>query len=180
MSDFFKESGMYTRYEFSEFSGSLRPVNYEMPVPKGSEVLLKVDYCGVCHSDVHVHDGYYGLGNGQRLSLEDRGIKLPLTLGHEVVGTVVAVGKDSGDISIGQQSLVYPWIGCGVCSVCLRGEENLCEKPASLGVFRPGGYSEYIVVPHRRYLIDIGNLNPANAALLACSGLTTGSSHLRV
>ncbi|MBD3656670.1 MULTISPECIES: alcohol dehydrogenase [Marinobacter] len=166
----------YVRYEFAEFAGKLEPVSYEIPTPTGREVLLKVDYCGVCHTDVHVHDGYYGLGQGKRLNLGDRGIKLPVTLGHEVVGTIVASGEEVKELSVGQQKLIYPWIGCGECSVCQRGEENLCAKPASLGVFKPGGYSEYIIVPHPRYLVDLGNLNPANASLLACSGLTTFSA----
>ena len=176
MSNQVETDGAYIRYEFSEFAGNLEPVKYEMPVPQGNEVLLKVDYCGVCHSDVHVHDGYYGLGNGKKLNLGDRGIRLPVTLGHEVVGTIVAVGEDAIDASVGEQRLIYPWIGCGECSVCQRGEQNLCGKPASLGIFKPGGYSEYITVPHPRYLLDLGNLNPANASLLACSGLTTFSA----
>ena len=176
MSNQIETDGAYIRYEFSEFAGNLEPVKYEMPVPQGNEVLLKVDYCGVCHSDVHVHDGYYGLGNGKKLNLGDRGIRLPVTLGHEVVGTIVAVGEDAIDASVGEQRLIYPWIGCGECSVCQRGEENLCGKPASLGIFKPGGYSEYITVPHPRYLVDLGDLNPANASLLACSGLTTFSA----
>lgn len=170
------KAGRYVRYEFAEFSGKFLPVSHDIPVPKGTEVLLKVNYCGVCHSDVHVHEGYYNLGQGKKLDLGVRGIKLPVTLGHEVVGTIASVGDELSDASIGEQTLIYPWIGCGECSVCQRGEENLCSKPASLGVFKPGGYSEYILIPHPRYLADLGNLNPANASLLACSGLTTFSA----
>ncbi|MBD3656982.1 MULTISPECIES: alcohol dehydrogenase [Marinobacter] len=176
MSKHFQLDGNYVRYEFSEFGGKFSPVNYDMPIPTGSEVLLKVDFCGVCHSDVHVHEGYYGLGQGRKLDLGERGIKLPVTLGHEVVGTVVSMGEKVEEVSVGQQKLIYPWIGCGECSVCQRGEENLCTKPGSLGVFKPGGYSEYILVPHQRYLESLGSLNPANASLLACSGLTTFSA----
>lgn len=176
MSKHFDANGDYVRYELSEFGGKFRPTNYEIPTPRGQEVLLKVDFCGVCHSDVHVHEGYYGLGQGRKLDLGERGIKLPVTLGHEVVGSVVSVGDEVNNALIGQQKLIYPWIGCGECSVCQRGEENLCTKPGSLGIFKPGGYSEYILVPHHKYLEDLGKLNPANASLLACSGLTTFSA----
>ncbi|KAA1172316.1 alcohol dehydrogenase catalytic domain-containing protein [Marinobacter salinexigens] len=176
MSDTVASNGKYVRYELSEFAGKIKPVDHDIPVPTGTEVLLKVDFCGVCHSDVHVREGYYELGQGKKLDLGGRGIKLPVTLGHEVVGTVESVGPDAEGAAVGQQKLIYPWIGCGECSVCQRGEENLCTKPASLGVFKPGGYSEYVIIPHPRYLADLGNLNPANASLLACSGLTTYSA----
>ena len=65
---------------------------YPTPKPAGTEVLLKVLAAGVCHSDLHLSDGYFDLGGGKRMSLEDRGMKLPVTLGHENVGEVVAVG----------------------------------------------------------------------------------------
>ena len=62
------------------------------PVPKGREVLMKVSHCGVCHSDLHIREGKYNIGGGRSLNLSDRGLKLPLTLGHEILGTVEAVG----------------------------------------------------------------------------------------
>jgi len=72
--------------------------------------------------------------------------------------------------------LVHPWIGCGQCAACRRGEENLCAKPQSLGVVRPGGFAEYLLVPHPRYLLEIDGLDPAEAAPLACAGVTTYSA----
>ena len=84
----------------------------------------------------------------------------------------MSAGEDA-EIQQGKQVLVYPWAGCGQCSVCQRGEENLCTKPASLGIYKPGGYSQYVLVAHPRYLMDLGNLNPSHASLLACSGLTS-------
>jgi len=144
-----------------------------IPEPKGTEVLLKVLAAGVCHSDLHLADGYFDLGGGKRLSLEDRGMKLPVTLGHENVGEVVALGPDAKGVKIGDKRLAHPWIGCGACGPCRRGEENLCRTMKSLGVFTNGGYADYMIVPHPRYLFDIGDLDPAHAAPLACSGVTT-------
>ena len=143
------------------------------PQPNGTEVLLKVLAAGVCHSDIHLNDGYFDLGGGKRMSLEDRGMKLPVTLGHENVGEVVAVGPDAKGVKIGARMLAHPWIGCGQCAVCRRGEENLCRAMRSLGVFLNGGYADHMMVPHPRYLIDIGELPPERAAPLACSGVTT-------
>jgi D-arabinose 1-dehydrogenase-like Zn-dependent alcohol dehydrogenase len=143
------------------------------PEPKGSEVLLKVLAAGVCHSDLHLADGWFDLGGGKRMSLQDRGMKLPVTLGHENVGEVVAVGPDAKGVKIGARMLAHPWIGCGTCGPCLRGEENLCTKMRSLGVFSNGGYADYLLIPHPRYLFDIGDLAPERAAPLACSGVTT-------
>ena len=143
------------------------------PEPKGSEVLLKVLAAGVCHSDLHLADGWFDLGGGKKMSLQDRGMKLPVTLGHENVGEVVAVGPDAKGVKVGQRMLADPWIGCGQCEPCLRNEDNLCMAMRSLGVFSNGGYADYMIVPHPRYLFDIGNLDPARVAPLACSGVTT-------
>jgi propanol-preferring alcohol dehydrogenase len=143
------------------------------PKPAGSEVLLKVLAAGVCHSDLHLADGWFDLGGGKRLSLTDRGMKLPVTLGHENVGEVVATGPDAKGVRIGARMLADPWIGCGACEPCRRGEENLCRAMKSLGVFANGGYADHIMVPHPRYLFDIGDLPPERVAPLACSGVTT-------
>jgi propanol-preferring alcohol dehydrogenase len=143
------------------------------PEPKGTEVLLKVLAAGVCHSDLHLADGYFDLGGGKRMSLQDRGMKLPVTLGHENVGEVVAVGPDAKGVKIGQRMLADPWIGCGHCPACQRNEDNLCTAMRSLGVFSNGGYATHVMVPHPRYLFDIGDMPPERVAPLACSGATT-------
>lgn len=150
------------------------------PVPAGTEVLLKVLAAGVCHSDLHLSDGYFDLGGGKRLSVVERGMKLPVTLGHENVGEVVAAGPAAKGVKIGDRRLVDPWMGCGECGVCKRGDEQLCTKPRSIGVFSPGGYSDFLMVPHPRYLFDIGNIPPERAAPLACSGVTTYSALRKV
>jgi D-arabinose 1-dehydrogenase-like Zn-dependent alcohol dehydrogenase len=153
---------------------------YPTPQPKGSEVLLKILAAGVCHSDLHLSDGYFDLGGGKKLSVIDRGMKLPVTLGHENVGEVVAVGPQAQGAKVGDRRLVDPWMGCGECGVCKRGDEQLCTKPGSIGVFRDGGYSTHLLVPHPRYLFDIGDIPPERAAPLACSGVTTYSALKKV
>jgi D-arabinose 1-dehydrogenase-like Zn-dependent alcohol dehydrogenase len=150
------------------------------PEPQGTEVLLKVLAAGVCHSDIHIWDGYYELGHGKRLQLLERGIKLPLTMGHENVGEVVAIGPDAKGVKVGDVRLVNPWIGCGECVVCKVGEENLCKTPRNLGVFTDGGYADYLIAPHPRHLFAIGNLTPVQAAPLACSGITAFSALKKV
>ncbi|MCF8475910.1 MAG: alcohol dehydrogenase [Pseudolabrys sp.] len=146
------------------------------PQPAGSEVLLKTLAAGVCHSDLHIWDGFYELGHGKRLELQQRGVKLPLTMGHENVGVVVAAGPDAKGVEIGARVLVHPWMGCGECAVCKTGDEHFCKTPRSLGIFQDGGYATHIMVSHPRYLFDIGDLPPEKAAPLACSGITTYSA----
>ncbi|MFM8589448.1 MAG: alcohol dehydrogenase, partial [Limnohabitans sp.] len=137
-----------------------------------------VQAAGVCHTDLHVWEGHYEMGGGKKLTLAERGIKPPLTLSHEIVGEVVSAGPDAaqGEVKRGRVALVHPWIGCGECAACQRGEENICIKPQALGVVRPGGFAEYVIVPHPRYLVDIDGLDPAQAAPLACAGVTTYSA----
>ena len=154
----------------------LELVERPLPQPQGTEVLLKVRAAGVCHTDLHLWEGHYDLGGGKKLTLAERGIKPPLTLSHEIVGKVVGAGEAAGPVAPGRSVLVHPWIGCGECAACRRGEENLCIKPQSLGVVRPGGFAEYVIVPHPRYLVDIDGLDDAEAAPLACAGVTTYSA----
>jgi D-arabinose 1-dehydrogenase-like Zn-dependent alcohol dehydrogenase len=160
-------------YDVAECGCPLKLFERPTPEPTGTEVLLRVLAAGVCHSDLHFWEGEYDLGQGRKLKLTDRGMKLPLTMGHENVGEVVALGPQATGVRVGDRRLVYPWIGCGQCRVCRRGEENLCLKPCFVGVHRPGGYSDHLLVPHPRYLLDIGDLAPELAAPLACSGVTT-------
>jgi D-arabinose 1-dehydrogenase-like Zn-dependent alcohol dehydrogenase len=143
------------------------------PQPDGTEVLLRLKYCGVCHSDVHIRDGYFDLGGGRHLLMTERGMSLPATLGHEPYGTVIAAGAEAGDIPLGAERLVYPWTGCGACARCREGLDNYCTAPRMIGIQRPGGYADHLIVPHPRYLIDVGGIDPAWAATLSCSGLST-------
>src|SRR4051794_27883700 len=108
--------------------------------------------------------------------LKDRGIPLPLTLGHETAGEIVRIGANVSDRRVGESVLIYPWIGCGVCRVCRDGHENHCMKPRCLGVHCDGGYADQIVVPHSRYLLPLDGLDPVAVAPYACSGVTTYSA----
>ncbi|MDE2462552.1 MAG: alcohol dehydrogenase catalytic domain-containing protein [Alphaproteobacteria bacterium] len=155
-----------------EFGKPLQAIEAATPEPKGTEVLLQVEHAGVCHSDVHIHDGYFDLGGGNRLPLAT--LKLPHTLGHEIQGKVVAVGPDAKDVKPGARYAAFPWIGCGDCAACARNEENLCLKPRQLGCSSnvPGGYASHVLVPHPKYLLDFGSAEPALAAAYMCSGLT--------
>ena len=143
----------------------------ELPKPNGNQVIVKVKSTGVCHSDLHLWEGGYDTGDGF-MKVTDRGVKFPVTPGHEVVGSVEEIGDSVQGVNIGDLVLVYPWIGCGECTTCEKGDTNLCESPKSLGVFQDGGYAEYVLVPDAKFLAKIDNLDPDAAASLACSGLT--------
>jgi D-arabinose 1-dehydrogenase-like Zn-dependent alcohol dehydrogenase len=158
-----------------EYGQPLQEVTSETPQPKGTEVLLKVTHCGVCHSDVHLHDGYFDLGGGNKLDVRG-GRKLPFTLGHEIEGEVVAIGDDAEGVTVGQRRVAFPWIGCGECPTCRRGEEHLCNKPVNLGIQVAGGYATHVLVPHPRYLIDYTGVSQGLAATYMCSGLTAFSA----
>src|SRR6266568_1688240 len=104
----------------------------------------------------------------------DQPTSQPRTMGHETVGEVVAFGPDvkpgdQGDLRIGDIALVYPWLGCGKCATCLAGDENMCLKPNSLGVYCDGGYADHMTVPHPKYLLNLKGLDPVTAAPYACS-----------
>jgi propanol-preferring alcohol dehydrogenase len=143
----------------------------ELPQPNGNQVIIKVKSTGVCHSDLHLWEGGYDTGDGF-MKVTDRGVKFPVTPGHEVVGTIEEIGNSVEGLSVGDLVLVYPWIGCDHCPTCENGDTNLCESPKSLGVFQNGGYAERLLVPDYKFLAKINNLNPDAAASLACSGLT--------
>jgi D-arabinose 1-dehydrogenase-like Zn-dependent alcohol dehydrogenase len=142
----------------------------DRPPPQGSEVLVRVERCGVCHSDLHIQDGYFKLGGDKKLDVS-AGRALPFTLGHEIAGVVEEAGPDTA-IARGRRVAVYPWIGCGACPACGHGDENLCAAPRHLGIAVDGGYATHVVVPHPRYLLDYAPLSPALAGALMCSGLT--------
>jgi D-arabinose 1-dehydrogenase-like Zn-dependent alcohol dehydrogenase len=166
------------RYELVGCGRPLEMATGVAPVPHGTEVLLRVLAAGVCHTDLHLSDGYFDLGRGERIALTDRGIRLPHTLGHENVGEVVALGPDAKGLSIGDRVLVYPWIGCdgARCEACSAREGHLCANPRFLGVFRPGGFADHLLVPDARYLFALDGLPHERAAPLACSGLTSYSA----
>ena len=143
-----------------------------IPKPRNDQVLVRVESAGVCHSDLHLWEGGYAGPQGVFMKVEDRGVKFPLTPGHEVAGTIEEMGESVTGFSKGDRVLVYPWIGEGTCPACRIGEENICDSPRSIGVYQDGGYSELVLVPSHKYLVKLGTFDPNAAASLACSGLT--------
>jgi D-arabinose 1-dehydrogenase-like Zn-dependent alcohol dehydrogenase len=111
--------------------------------------------------------------------MSERGMQPPVTLGHEPFGTVIAAGPDApgaSDAPLGVDRLVFPWIGCGACVRCQEGLDNFCMTPNMIGIQRPGGYADHLIVPHPRYLIDASGIDPVWATTLSCSGLSTYSA----
>ncbi len=163
-----------------ENGADLQEMEMPTPEPTGKQVLLEVTHCGVCHSDLHIWEGYYDIGGGKRMSLKDRGVKLPLAMGHEIVGRVVKLGPDATGVAVGDLRIVFPWVGCGHCERCLAEEDNMCLQGKSLGVYQNGGYATHVLAMEPRHLIDPGTIDPALAATYACSGITVYSAIKKV
>jgi propanol-preferring alcohol dehydrogenase len=134
----------------------------ELPVrePGAGELLIEVHACGVCRTDLHVVDG------------ELRAPKLPLVPGHEIIGTVAALGRDVGGFRTGERVGV-PWLGatCGTCEFCRSGRENLCEQARFTGYQIDGGYAGYSLADARYCFPVGGGYSDAEAAPLLCAGL---------
>ena len=160
-------------YQVIEDGLPLEEIISDKPIPKGKEVLIRTIACGVCHSDVHIHEGAFDLGGGKKLPLP---LQMPYTLGHEIFGEVIELGPDAKNINIGDKRVIYPWIGCNQCDVCSSGDEHLCPGGPVLGVQKGGGFGDHVLVPHSRYLMDAGNTPDHLAGSYACSGLTAYTS----
>lgn len=132
------------------------------PRPGPGEVLVKIEGAGFCHSDIHVIDG--------EIPILPR---MPLILGHENAGIVAAIGTGVQGVAEGDAVAVFGGWGCGRCDYCVTGAEQLCETPEWAGLSRhDGGYAEYLLVPHERYLVKLFRLKPAEAAPLTDAALT--------
>jgi D-arabinose 1-dehydrogenase-like Zn-dependent alcohol dehydrogenase len=165
-------------YPVESFGKPLAQALRDTPVPQGSEVLLHVERCGVCHSDLHLHDGHYDLGDGAKLDVS-KGVNPPRVLGHEIAGTVVAIGPDvnaAHGVKLGDRRVVYPWLGCGQCSTCVRGDQHLCPYPQAIGVHRDGGFADHVLVRAPDVLVDYGALPASQACTYACAGVTAYSA----
>ncbi|HUX05575.1 MAG TPA: NAD(P)-dependent alcohol dehydrogenase [Acidimicrobiales bacterium] len=154
--------------QYTKFGASPEVVDIDKPTPGPGQVLLKMTAAGLCHSDIflmNLPESQYTFG------------PLPLTLGHEGVGTVAELGAGVDSVKIGQHVAVYgPW-GCGVCRQCASGHENYCTRATELGIMAPGlgspgAMAEYMVVDDARHLVDIGSMNPATTAPLTDAALT--------
>lgn len=132
------------------------------PRPAAGEILVRVEGAGFCHSDIHVIDG--------EIQVLPR---MPLTLGHENAGTVAAAGAGVAGVREGDKVAIFGGWGCGRCDYCVAGHEQLCETPqwAGLSIY-DGGYAEYLLVPHERYLVKLTNLTAVEAAPLTDAALT--------
>lgn len=136
----------------------------EVPVPRpgAGEVLVRVKGAGFCHSDLHVISGAIPVLP-----------RMPLTLGHENAGIVAAVGSGVTSVKEGDAVVVYGGWGDGVCDYCVSGKENLCPNGQWVGLSRhDGGYAEFLLVPHERYLLKLHRLDPRVAAPLTDAALT--------
>jgi len=164
-------------YQITEHGKPLQKVFAETPKPQGAEVLMRVTRSGVCHSDVHIWEGFFDLGGGKRFYVKERGCIPPFTLGHEPFGVVEALGPKAKGVKVGQKRLIHPWIGCGKCAVCKAGQDNYCVSGSRIiGVNRSGAYATHVLVPDAKYLVDATGIDEAFAATLACSGVTAYSA----
>lgn len=163
------------RQSMLAYGAPLEETVAETPVATGTEIVVRVTHCGVCHSDIHMHDGYFELGGGRQLDVRE-GRELPFTLGHEIAGTVEAVGPEAHGVDAGAACAVYPWIGCGACDLCRRGDEHLCNVTRHLGINVDGGYATHVLVPHPRYLLSTRGIDASLAGSYMCSGLTAYSA----
>jgi alcohol dehydrogenase, propanol-preferring len=148
-----------------EFKKPLSIEDVARPEPGPDEVVIKVDACGVCHSDLHVADGDWRQFAGI--------VKRPLVLGHEIAGRVTERGDAVHDLRVGDYVGV-PWIHrtCGECEFCRDGNENLCVKQQITGVTVDGGYGQYVKAPASHAIRIPDNLSPIEAAPLFCAGVT--------
>ncbi len=138
----------------------LKLADVPVPKPAADQVQVKVQACGVCRTDLHVLDG----------DLSEP--KLPLILGHQIVGTVVGLGQEVHRFSLGQR-IGVPWLGYtdGTCRYCRRGQENLCDHPEFTGYTLDGGYAEYAVADQRYCFPLPESYSDLAAAPLLCAGL---------
>lgn len=161
----------------------LQEIQVDLPPLEGGEALVRVTTCGVCHSDVHIHDGRFDMGKDAP-ALELPQALLPLIMGHEIEGVVEALGPDAAarnpHVKVGDRVAVFPWIGCQTCAACKRGEQHLCAQNQGLGTRIHGGYADYVRVPIAEALIPCGDLPPGAGGVAMCSGLTAYSAYLKL
>jgi len=132
------------------------------PTPGPGQVVVAIRGAGFCHSDIHVIDG--------EIPILPR---MPLVLGHENAGVVASIGAGVRTVKAGDPVAIFGGWGCGQCSLCIMGHEQLCETPAWAGLsVHDGGYAEYLLVPAERYLVPLRTLNPSEAAPLTDAALT--------
>jgi propanol-preferring alcohol dehydrogenase len=145
---------------FEKAGEPLRHVDLPIPTPGQNQFLIRVGACAVCRTDLHIID------------CELTQPKLPLIAGHEIVGTVVALGENASRFHLGDRVGV-PWLGwtCGECSYCINEQENLCDRAQFTGYTLDGGYAEYVVADDRYCFAIPDGYSDAQSAPLLCAGL---------
>lgn len=147
----------------------LRIEDVAVPEPRSDQVLVEVVAAGVCHSDLHVLDGMFA-----------DVMRLPVTMGHEIAGRVEAVGPDVVDLEPGTPVVVMVGWGCGHCEWCVAGLEQLCPTGDEAGATVDGGFAEFVLVPHRRHVVPLGELEPLQATPFGCAALCAYAAVKRV
>lgn len=142
-----------------------------VPAPHADQVLVRVEACGVCHTDVHLRKGNIG-----GLKTTAIGMTYPVTLGHEIAGTVDEIGEEVVGLSRGDRVLVYWVSGDGTCDFCRVGDEPMCARVRYLGVHLDGGYAEKVLVPHQRHVFKLQTLQSVDAAPLSDAGISAYSA----
>src|SRR5947207_531916 len=165
------------RQSLVKFDAPLCETIVDTPKPQGREVLVRIERCGLCHSDLHIQDGYADLGGGKRLDTT-HGMTLPFTLGHEIAGVVDEVGPDAPTELIGKKQAVFPWIGCGQCRDCANGDENLCVKQRFLGVAIEGGFDGVVDFAGNEKSMAFAMATVARGGKVVVSGLMGGNFSL--
>ena len=162
----------YISYDLTAWGKPFEKRKNTLPRPIGREVLVRVIAAGLCHSDLHVQKGYMDLGEEGKLTFAERGAELPMTFGHEIAGVVEAIGPEVSSVKIGQQVLVFPWIGCGNCKACQENRESDCTSMRIIGLKQKGGFATQCLVENEKFLVDIDGLDAADVVPHACSGIT--------
>jgi propanol-preferring alcohol dehydrogenase len=136
--------------------------NVEVPIPEigPRDVLVRVAACGICHSDAHYRAGTSTIHN------------LPVTLGHELAGTIESVGKEVDAFRPGDRVCVHYLAYCGACDFCLRGNEQFCPEVQMIGKHRDGGFAEFVKVPARSVFALPDEILFAHGAIMMCSSAT--------
>ena len=141
-------------------SGEVQVIEKEIPKVGPGEALVEVEYCGVCHTDLHVAHGDFGKVPGR-------------ILGHEGIGKVIEVAPNVKSLKIGDRvSIAWFFEGCGMCEYCTTGRETLCRTVKNAGYTVDGGMAEYVIVK-ANYAVKVPeNLEPAAASSITCAGVT--------
>ncbi len=162
----------YTSYDLVEWGKPFKKRQQAMPKPEGAAVLARVTAAGLCHSDLHIRKGYMDLGQEGELRFSERGAQLPMTAVETGAGIVEAIGPDAATVKVGQQVLVFPWLGCGTCLACQEDRESDCMAMRIIGHKQNGGFASHCLVEDEKFLVDIEGLDAADVVPHACSGLT--------